>query len=62
MVNKIAFYLQKWLSYLSKVVKIVFVVDPSVIGGQAVGFVGDVLHVQPHAVVELPFKKLQKTR
>ena len=44
--------------YLSKVVKVVFVVNPSIVGSQAVGFVGDVLHVETHAVVELPFEEL----
>lgn len=48
------------LSYLSQVVKVVFVVDPSVVGGQAVGLVGDVLHVEAHAVVKLAFEELRR--
>lgn len=46
-----------WL-YLSQVVEVVLVVNPSIVGGQTVGFVGDVLHVQTHAVVELAFEEL----
>lgn len=46
------------LSCLSQVVKVVLVVDPSVAGGQAVGPVGDVLHVQAHAVIKLSLEEL----
>lgn len=46
------------LSYLSKVVKVVFVMNPSILGSQAVGFVGNVLHIQTHTVVELAFEEL----
>ena len=45
--------------YLSKVVEVVFVVNPSIVGGETVGFVGDVLHVETHAVVELAFEELE---
>lgn len=48
------------LSYLSQVVKVVFVVNPSAVGGQAVRLVGDVLHVEAHAVVELAFEELRR--
>lgn len=44
--------------YLSKVVKVVFVVNPSIVGSQTVGLVRDVLHVEAHTVVELPFEEL----
>lgn len=46
------------LLYLSKVVKVVFVVNPSIVGSQTVGFVSDVLHVETHTVVELSFEEL----
>lgn len=46
------------ISYLSKVVKVVFVVNPSIVGSQAVRFIGDILHIETHTVVELSFEKL----
>lgn len=46
------------LLYLSKVVKVVFVMNPSILGSQTVGFVGNVLHIQAHTVVELAFEEL----
>lgn len=46
------------LLYLSEVVKVVFVVNPSILGSQAVGFVSDVLHIETHTVVELAFEEL----
>lgn len=46
------------LSYLSEVVKVVFVVNPSIVGCQTVGFVGDVLHIETHTVEELSFEEL----
>lgn len=46
--------------YLSKVVKVVFVVNPSIVGSQTVGFVSDVLHIETHTVVELAFEELRK--
>lgn len=49
-----------FLLYLSKVVKIVFVVNPAIVGSQTVRLVGDVLHIKTHAVVKLSFKKLGK--
>ena len=46
------------LLYLSEVVKVVFVVNPSIVGSQTVGLVGDVLDVETHTVEELPFEEL----
>lgn len=46
------------LFYLSKVVKVVFVVNPSIVGSQTVGFVSDVLHIETHTVVEFAFEEL----
>lgn len=43
---------------LSQVVKVVLVVNPLVVGLQAIRLVGDVLHIQAEAVEELAFKKL----
>lgn len=54
--NAISFH----LSHLSEVVEVVFVMNPSVIGSQTVGLVGDVLHVEAHAVVKLPFEELRR--
>lgn len=54
--NTISFH----LSHLSEVVEVVFVMNPSVIGSQTVGLVGDVLHVETHAVVKLPFEELRR--
>lgn len=50
------------LLYLSKVVKVVFVVNPSIAGSQAVRFVSDVLHIETHTVVELAFEELLKEK
>lgn len=50
------------LSYLPQVVEVVLVVNPPVTGGQAVGLVGDVLHVEAHAVVELPLEELRRQK
>lgn len=47
--------------YLTEVVKVIFVMHPSVVGSQAVGLVGDVLHVEAGAVVELAFEQLRHT-
>ncbi len=44
--------------YLSKVVKVVFVMNPSIVGSQAVRFIRDVLHIKTHTVVELSFEEL----
>lgn len=44
--------------YLSKVVKVVFVVNPSIVGSKTVGFVSDVLHIETHTVVEFAFEEL----
>lgn len=49
-----------FLLYLSKVVKVVFVVNPAIVGSQTVGLVSDVLHVKTHTVVKLSFKELGK--
>lgn len=46
--------------YLTEVVKVVFVMNPSIFGSQAVGFVGNVLHIQTHTVVELAFEELRR--
>lgn len=32
--------------------------NPSIVGSQAVGLVSDILHIETHTVVELPFKEL----
>lgn len=52
--NTISFH----LSHLSEVIEVVFVMNPSVIGSQAIGLVGDVLHIEAHTVVKLPFEEL----
>lgn len=45
-------------TYLSKVVKVVLLVYPLVIGSHTVRPVGDVTDVNPEAVVELPLEEL----
>lgn len=44
--------------YLSKVVKVVLMVDPLVVGLQTVRLVGDVFDIGAEAVEELAFKQL----
>lgn len=46
--------------YLSKVVKVVFVVDPSIVDSQTVRFISDVLHIQTHTIIELSFEELER--
>lgn len=47
-------------SYLSKVVKVVFVVNPSVVSSKAVGFISDVLHIETNTIIELSFEELRR--
>lgn len=47
---------------LPQVVKVVFVMDPLIIGQEAVGLVGDVSDIQAQAVVELAFEKLLRQK
>ena len=51
----------KYLSHLSKIVKVVFSPFPPVVGLQAVRLVGNVPRVKSLTVVELSFEKLQFT-
>ncbi len=44
--------------HLPQVVKVVLVMNPAVIGRETVWFIGDVLHIQTHTVIELPFEEL----
>lgn len=47
-------------AHLAQVVKVVLVMNPLVIGDQAVRLVGDVSDVQTETVKELSFKKLSR--
>ena len=45
-------------AHLAQVVEVVLVMDPAVIGGHAVGTVGDVASVHTETVVELALEEL----
>lgn len=47
---------------LPQIVKVVLVMDPLIIGQEAVGLVGDVSDIQAQAVVELAFEKLLRQK
>ena len=49
------------IPHLPQVVKVVLVMNPFVFRQETVGLIGDVLHIQTHTVIKLPFEELEHT-